>query len=352
LIRLARLGLAALLLVPVLAACAGRASSSSAPSLTTLYASRLALSDITPATGDAQNWWLAAPTFDVRPLNSATRDDAERTALVTRFTHLGTAETLSLRYQVWTSTSIATTVQSYEQTVLGTSLTGPKAGDSSLYYNRKLAGGPSPYNNEAFVRLGQTIITIIWSHADAYASPSTVGKIAVKAAGRLKDGVAGKLRPSPPASVDPLLLAPVGSQLTLLGTTKLPIEVLPQLLGEPNPTVRVDEFRRHGVTDFVYGDYALNNDTRMEVLTAAIAFPAASDGQGWIDSYFAGSLSSTGEFAQYINLIGQYEYGFGGGSRAVLMFCKSSVETEEAARACETPMLLVMGGWHPLLSGG
>ena len=282
--RLGRLAAIALVIVPVLAACARTSGAGSAPSLAALYASRLAVSDVTPATGDSQSWWPAAPTFDVRPLNSATRDDAEVTALLTRFTHVGTAEELSIRYQVWTSTSIATNVEDFEQTVLGTSLTGPTAGDKAIYYNRKLGGGPAPYNNEAFVRVGQTIITIIWSHINGYASTSTFGKIAVKAASRLKDGLAGKLHPSPPASVDPLLLAPVGTQLTLLGTTKLPIEVLPQLLGEPNPTVRVDEFHRHGVNDFIYSDYALNADTRMEVVTAGIAFPGSADGQGWINS--------------------------------------------------------------------
>lgn len=346
----ARLTALALLFLPVLAAC-GKTAATAAPTLQALYTSRLSLSDVTPATGDAQNWWQAAPTFDVRPLNSATREDADAGGLTTRFTHMGTAEELTVNYQVWSSTAIATRLIDFEETVLGTSLTGPKAGDKSLYYNRKLQAGAAQYNNEAFVRLGQTIITIIWSHREGYANPNAFGKIAVKAAGRLKDVLSGKVNPSPVARVsDPLLLAPAGQLVTLLGATRLPLEVLAQMLGESAPTGLVDEFHKHGSTDFVFGDYALNVDTRMEVVTAGITFAGSTDGQAWINSYFAGLLNSSGEFGQYVTGLGQYLFAFGSGSRAIVIFCKSSVDLEEAGRSCETPMNLLVAGWHPLLS--
>ena len=328
--------------------------SGASPTLRTLYASRLILSDVSPILPDAKNWWDAAPTFDVRPLNSATRDDADLGSVTIRFSHVGTAEILTVNYQVLSSTSVASTLISVDKILSGNGETGPKAGDQVLYYNRKLSAGPTVYNNVAYVRVGQIIISIVWSHVEGFATTSAVGKIATKAVARLKNGLAAKSSPSPGPATDPLLLAPLGPQLTLLGTTRLPIEVLTQMLGQPAPAALADEFHHNGVTDFVFGDYALNVDTRMEVLTAGIVFSKfPTGGKDWIAGYFgAGNLTPTGEAGGYDPTTGQYVYGFGTGTRAILMICKSSLEGETAARACEAPMALVTAGWHPLLSSG
>ena len=338
----------------VLAACGRSSGSAGAPTIQGLYTSRLAISDVTPIVGDAANWMQAAPTFDVPPLDSATRDDADLGGVWVRFIHFGTAETLMVQYTVWSSTSIATALMDAQVTIRGASLTGPSAGDKALYYQRKLAGGGAPFNNLAYVRVGQTILTIIWSHRDGYASQTAVGKIAVKAASRLKDSLAGKIHPPSPPAVDSLLLAPTTTQLTRLGATVLPIEVLPQILGEPDPRHFADVMRQNGVTDFVFGDYTLNNDTHMEVLTAGVIFSKfPTGGKDFIAAYFgAAGLTATGEGGGWSAITGQYTFGFGTGPRAIFVVCKSASNFEEAGRSCELPTALLIEAWHPLLSSG
>ena len=347
-IKSARLAALVLLIMPIVAACGRNTGSAGPPSLRSIYASRLSLSDVTPVVGDAENWWPAAPTFDVPPLNSATRDEANPVGLVVRFAHLGTAEMLEFRYQVWVDTSIATNIEDFQQTVFGTPLTGPAAGDKALYYNRKLQVGAAPFTNVAYLRVGQTTAIVVWSHIDGYASTKTFGHLAVKTANRLKDALAGKLHPPSPEPTDTLLLPPATTQLTLLGTTHLPLQVLPGILSQPGPTGLMSDLKRLGATDLVFGDYTLDLDTRMEVQTVGIAFGTqGTGGEDWIAGFFAGGLSSTGEFSQYFAGLGIYMYGFGVGPRAVVMVCKSSNDGEEAGRSCEASMGLVVGAWHP-----
>lgn len=347
-IRPFRLAALVLVLVPVIAACGRNAGSGGTPTVTTLYASRLNLSDVAPTVGDAHNWLPTAPTFDVPPLNSGSRDDANPVGLTIRFAHSGTAELLEFNYQVWLSTSIATNIEDFQQTVFGTPLTGPAAGDKVLYYNRKRPAGAAPFANVAYVRVGQTTIIIAWSHIEGYASTKTFGQVVSKAATRLKDGVAGKLHASPPKAPDPLLLAPASPQLTLLGATTLPIEVMAQAASpESSPGGLIDELHANGVTDSVFGDYALNIDTRMEVLTFGIVFPNVLDGGvQFVDTYL-GAKNGTG--GGYDPADGQYVYGIGGGGRAVLVICKSTADGEEAGRACEAPLAVVLDGWHQAL---
>lgn len=350
-IRARGLAAVALLLVPVLMACGRAASTSSGPSMATLLKSSLSLADLAPQLDDSQNWWVAAPTFDVRPLRSSTRDDADVGGLTVRFTHVGTQEDLSINYEVWNSTTISKALISVQKIESGNGLTGPKAGDDILYYNRKLMAGSVPYNNLAFVRLGPTLITIIWSHVDGFATTNSVGRIAGKAVSRLKDGLAGKLRPIQSAPINPIFLAPPGPQLTLLGATHLPLEVVPQMLFQSNPTALVTDFQRLGAADFAFGDYALNADTRMEVVTIGLAFTSPTAGDDWLLHYFGSTNEvAKGVYGGYDSGAGQYLYGFGTGSRAVLMICKSSAQGEEAGRSCEAPLGLVIEGWLPLLA--
>lgn len=350
-IRLGLFAAIALLVLPVLAACGRSTSATVAPSANTLYASRLTLHDVTPITGDAENWWDGPPTFDVRPLNSATREDAELGGVTVRFNHLGTSEILELDYRVWNSTSIASAIVSVNKLISGNGETGPKVGDQALYYNRKLMTGPTVYNNVAYVQTGQVEIDIVWSHVQSFATTKAVGAIASKVVSKLKNGIAHKAQPSPSANGDPKLLAPAGPQLTLLGAAVLPIEVAAEMVSPASsPVALTNEFHQNGVTEFVFGDYALNTDTRMEVLTAGIVYTRfPTGGVEFIKSYFANSLDSTGVAGGYDPAAGQYLFGFGSLNRAILVVCKSSIEGEEAARACEAPMALLTGDWHQTL---
>src|SRR5438552_17540761 len=117
------------MLAIALAACGRASSNNSGPSVATVYSGRVVLNDLNPVVRDLPSWWDGPPTFDVKPLNSATRPDFEHFDLVVRFAHAGTGEQIRLRYQVFGTTSYATALLSAEQTALGMSLAGPKAWD-------------------------------------------------------------------------------------------------------------------------------------------------------------------------------------------------------------------------------
>jgi hypothetical protein len=348
-VRLAA-ALAALALVTL--ACGRSNTSSSGPSMGAVYAGRVVLNDLDPIVRDSSSWWEGPPTFNVRPLNSSTRLDEDRFGVTVRFAHVGSRESLEVGYEVWVSTSIATSFMSAYQNALGNSLSGPKAGDQSLYYNRNIGAGAAPYLNAAYLRVGQTVISIIWSHVDAVAGTSTVGKLAVKAATRLKDVLNGKVRPSPPATQDPVLLPPEGPDLTLLGKTVLPIEVVPQLLVYPAPQEMVTFFKQGGVKDFVFGDYAVDVDTHMEINTAGFKFSSPTGAKDWIDTVYGSSNNlASGVYLNYEQDTGQYVAAFGSGNKGVLMVCKSSALGEQASRSCEGPLVRILKAWGQVLEG-
>lgn len=334
-----------------LVSCGRASTTNNGPSLATVYAGHLALSDVSSLLGDATNWAQGPPTFDVRPLNSATREDADRFSVTLRFAHVGTREQLRLHYQVWSSTTIATAIMDLNKTVLGTSLTGPRAGDQVLYYNQNLQAGAAPYVSEAFVRVGQTVVTVAWSRVESFASTKDVGKVAVKTATRLKDSLGGKAHPTPRPSPDPLLVAPLGPDLTLLGTDRLPVDVVAQILFVANPGDLTTLFGQLGASDFLFGDYALNSDTRMEVVTSGFTFSDPNGAKKWIESYYGASNLTSGVYFNFENDTGQYVAAFGSGNRGVLMVCKSSAPGEEAGRSCESPMSRVITGWRLALAG-
>ena len=341
-----------LLLALALMACGRTSNNTNGPSVGSVYAGRVVQADLGPVVPDATAWWQGPPTFGVRPLNSATRLDQDKFDVTVRFAHAGTREEMRLEYQVWISTAIATAVMDSTKTALGNSLSGAKAGDQVLYYNRNLAGGPAPYANEALVRVGQTVVTIVWTHIDGFASTGSVGKIAVKAAGRLKDSLAGKVQASPAPSPDAMLLAPPGPDLTLLGTARLPVEVVPQILVFSAPADMTKFFHQVGVSDVVYGDYAVNVDTRMEVLTSGFTFASPTGSKEWIDTFYGGSTGLTqGVYLNFESDTGQYVAAFGLGNKGVLMVCKSSASGEEAGRSCESAMVRVIPGWRLALGG-
>jgi len=317
-----------------------------------VYSGRVVLNDLNPVVRDLPSWWDGPPTFDVKPLNSATRPDFERFAVVVRFAHAGTGEQIRLRYQVFGTTSYATALMSAEQTALGTSLSGPKAGDQVLYYNQNAGGGAAPYISEALVRVGETVIVVVWARVDAYATTSSLGKVAATAATRLKSATSGKLHVSPAPSPEPALVAPQGPDLTLLGTARLPVEVVAQMLVYPAPTEMTGFFHHAGVTDFVYGDYAVNADTRMEILTAGFTFSSPTGSKDWITAFYGGSSGlSQGVYLNFESDTGQYVGAFGNGTRGVLVVCRSSAPGEQAGRSCESSLVRVIDGWRASLAG-
>jgi hypothetical protein len=350
LIRAWRIVALGLLLSIVLAAC-GRSSTSQGPSLATVYAGRVGLSDLSSAM-DVGGWVEGPPTFGVRPLNSASIPDVEKFNLTLQFSRVGTMEGIRVEYHVWNATTFATNLMAAEQTSLGTSLSGPKAGDQVLYYNQNLGSGPAPYSSEALVRVGQTMMAIGWNRVSSFIDTKILGKFAQAAAKHLKDSLAGKTRPSPVPQPDPLLLAPQGPDLTMLGTTVLPVGVVGQLLVSPAPDVLTGFLQSAGAKDVLFGDYALNQDTRMEVVTIGMTFTNPTDVPRWITGFFNSSGIQQGTYLDYEQDTGQYVAAFGQGNRAIMVVCKSSQAGEQAGRSCEGPLLRVVNGWRLALVNG
>lgn len=352
-IKSARLLAVALVVLPILAGCGRPKAAAPPPSMATIAASRVTLTDISPVLTDAGNWWVNAPTYNVRPLNSATFGEENRYGVSQGFYHVGTREELSVDFEVYSSASYVSALIAINKALNGNGSSGPKEGDQVLYYNHKLAGGPAPYVNEAVVQVGQIIVNVVWTHVDAYASTNAVGKIAGKAVSRLKDAQSRRIKASPAPQLDSRLLAPLGPDLTLLGSDRLPVEVIPAILFSASPQMVVDDFKKTlGATDFVYGDYALNLDTRMEVLTAGFQFQNSNGAQVLMSAIFSsGDMIGPGEGLLYDPATEQYIGGLGQGNRAVLIFCKSTEPSEAASRSCEAPLVHLIQGWKPGLNG-
>ena len=329
----------------------GRLGATATPTVDNVYAGGVRVGDIGSYLGDSANWWPGPPQFGSRPLDSSTRPEEERFDVTLRFARNGTAETLNVTYRVWDSSSLATAIMGSTQQALGSSLSGPSAGDQVLYYNQKLGFGAAPYVSESLVRVGQIIVSVVWSRADSYASTSAQGNVARRIVSRLKDSLSGRGKSSQ-SSPDPHFVPPDGMDLTQLGSDTLPVEVVPVMVGAPAPGDVVALFHRLGANDFVYGDYVLNADTHMEVLTAAFSFSSSTGASDWLNSFIgSGALSQSGDYFNYDDASGQYIAAFGVGSEGVLMLCRSSADLEAASRACETPMSRVAGAWKQALGG-
>ncbi len=313
-----------------------------------LYASTVQLADIAPLVGDSSNWWPAPPTFGVRPLDTSTLPDQERYTITVRFAHNGTSEGLQAIYRVWDSAATATAVMNSLSSALGTSLTGPKAGDQILYYNQQQQVGASPYASETLIRVGKTEVIVVWNQTLGFASLTQSGRIAARVVSRLKQ--AGRTVAS--ASPDSTLLPQFGPDITLLGTTRLPVETTAALLDSPSPAAVAKMFSDLGIRDFVYGDYALDADTHMEVRSAAFVFADANSAVTWIDTLIgASSLDQSGGYFNFDSATEQYVAAFTGGAHGVLLICKSSSDFEAASRSCELPMSRVAGAWRAALGG-
>lgn len=101
--------------------------------------------------------------------------------------------------------------------------------------------------------------------------------------------------------------------------------------------------RGSGVSDVVFGDYAVNSDTHMEVRAAVFTFSTAMNASDLI----AGLRGTTpaGELGLYDDSHSWYIFPFAAGTRAALLICRSTGDREAASRACEAPMSRVTSVW-------
>lgn len=334
-----------------LVAC-GRTTSTGAITVNNVYAGGVRLGDISSLLDDSSSWWPGPPQFGTRPLDSSTRPEEERFDVTFRFAHNGTAETLNLTYRVWYSSGLASAIISTTKQAVGSTLRGPSAGDDILYINQKLPFGGAPYVSQALVRVGQIVIEMTWSRAQAFANTTALGNIAKKVVSKLKQSTSTHARPSPALAPDPRLLPPDGQELTKLGTDTLPVQVVPQMVGSPAPADIANLFRNLGASDFVFGDYALNADTHMEVETSAFKFSSPTGSTDWLDQFVGkANLDQSGSYFNFDDVTGQYIAAFGVGSTGIIMICRSAAELEAASRACESPMSRVASAWKMELGG-
>lgn len=301
--------------------------------------------------GDA-NWWAGPPSFEVSPLNSATAPLNERFSVSQEFLRLGTAEELLVRYTVFDTASFATTAMTAYQTAYGTSPSTPKVGDQVLYYGLQ-SSGAAPFASRTFVRVGQIVVQLVWSRKDSIPTLQQLANNAAKFANGLKN--LGKTNQST-QPLDPKLLPPPGRFITLLGSTELPVESFVVMSLFPLPDATVALFHQRGVDTFAYGDYALDNDTRMEVQTALFTFGSTADAADWSNTFSPDTPDANGIASRYVPAggnpaAGVYHYEFAVGPYGAYMLCKSSVSGEAASRECEASMETTALAWKIALGG-
>jgi hypothetical protein len=315
-----------------------------------LYAANPSLADVRALLGDSE-WWPGPPSFGVRPLDSASMSFKEKFHVITRFAHIGTAETFDIGYTIWDSSSSATTTMANVQAAFGTSVNGPKVGDQVLYYGSQ-GTGAAPFSTYTFVRTGQVVTTISLSLKDAFPKVAQLGKIATKVTSRLKDVLAGKVHASPLPTADVSLLPPAGPDMTLLASVRLPIEAVVVMLGFASPEALARILHTTGVDSIVYGDYALNNDTHMEVRASVFNFISAQQASTWLEA-LRGShrVDSNGIATFYDDSTGQYFSLVAAGTKSAVLVCRSTSSTEAASRSCELPMSRVAPAWLISLTG-
>src|SRR5579864_1806780 len=260
---------------------------------------------------------------------------------------------LVVRYQVWSSASLATAIVTSTQQAVSGSQTTPAAGDQVLYYNQNIGFGAAPYLSRALVRVGQTVAELSLTQAGSFASSTVIGRMARTVGSKLKGSLAGGRQPLSSPAVDATLLPPVGPDLTLLGTRQLPVEVVAQMVDDPAPTDMKAMFGTLGVSDFVYGDYVLLADTHMEVQTAGFTFSSSTGAVDWLNGFIGkANLDTNGDYFNFDNVTGQYIGAVGVGSHGALLICRSTADFEAASRACETPISRVLGAWKTSLPPG
>lgn len=307
-----------------------------------LYGAMPSLSDVSTLLGD-DSWRPGPPSFGVRPLDIASMPSTERFNVTQPFLHLGSSEVFFVNYALWNDTASAKSHMSSVQTALGTSaITSPKVGDQVIYYGSQ-GSGAAPYQTVTLVRVGQVVAVIGYDLKDAFPKVAQLGKIATKIVSRLNGVITGKVHASPPSASDTAVLPPDSLDLTRLGTTRIPVEAAVVMIGATSIDTLAQVLRSHGVNDAVFGDYALNADTHMEVRATVFTFTTAKEATDWL-APFVSSVAS-GQEGYYDQSNGWYAFPFASGTRAALLICQSTASTEAASRACEAPLSRVVLAW-------
>jgi hypothetical protein len=315
-----------------------------------LYAAEPSVSDVRSLLGDSA-WWPGPPSFAVRPLDSATMPVAQRYVITQRFVHIGTAETFDVEFALYDTTSAATTQMTNIQTAFGTSASGPKVGDSALYYGSQVTGG-APYVTQTIVRVGQIVVDIGWARRDGYPKVADMGKNAIKVVARVKDVIAGKVHGNALALNDAALLPAPGLDMTMLGSARIPVEAALVMLDLPALEAVAQFVHSAGVSDIIFADYALNNDTHMEVRASVFQFQAASDATAWLDLLRGTTpLDQDGVASYYDPAHGVYQFMLASGTQVGLLICRSTSAVEAASRSCEGPLSRVAPSWRLNLGG-
>ena len=341
----------ALVAMVALSACARSTTVQARPA--DVYAGAPSQADIRNLLQD-DNWWAGVPSFRVLPLDAATMPLNERFGVTQPFLHLGTAEDLVVRYDVFDTTASATTLMTDLKNAHSNSPTTPKAGDDTLY-TVGLGEGGAPFVYRTYVRVGQVIVTIGWAHRDPAPSVQQLNKNAVKVVDGLKKVLSGKLR----GSLKPVLTSevpPPGRDITVLGAARLPIEAWVVMGRIALMDTFLQVIKKTGVTDFAFGDYALNNDTHMEVQTALVKFASPADAADWASVATGNQPDASGIASTYLPTggtpaAGEYHYVFAAGTYGAMLVCKPSLDGEAATRECESPMERTALAWKIALGG-
>src|SRR4029077_20714691 len=228
---------------------------------------------------------------------------------------------------------------------------GKSVGDKVLYYQEKLTSGGAPYESLTLVRVGSLVIESTWLKNDGFPSSGQLGKIATKLVAGARDAIAGKVHGAPVSADDLATLPPPNAYITLLGAARLPIEAVPLMLNFSAPTELVTLFMTEQVSDFVFGDYVLDQDTHMEVQAAVFALTSATAAKELFDAFKGSStVDANGVLKLYNDVTGpgQYDYFILSGRHVGLLICRSTAElsaNEAASRACETPLETVATAW-------
>jgi hypothetical protein len=331
--------------VALLAGACTRASSGSINAgASDLYAALPSLTDVRTLLGD-DSWWPGPPSFGVRPLDVATMASTEKFSVSQPYVHLGSAETFGVDFTLWNATTASKAYMANVQNAFGSSSGGSTVGDQSLIYGSQSSGG-APFDTATFVRVGQIVATISWSLKDGFPQVSRLTKIAIKVVSKLKDVISGKLHGSLPSASDSALLPPANLDITELGQTRISVEASMVMIDAPAPDTIAMTLRGMGVSDVVYGDYALNVDTHMEVRATTFTFSSANNAIDWFNLLRGTApVDSSGISSFYDATRRIYIYVFADGTRGALLICRSSASTEAAARACEDPLSRVIAAW-------
>jgi len=307
-----------------------------------LYGAMPSLSDVSALLGD-DSWRPGPPSFGVRPLDVASMPLTEKFTVTQPFVHLGSAETFIVDYEVWNDSGAAKSHMSSLQTALGTSaITSPKVGDQVIYYGSQ-GSGAAPYQTVTLARVGQVVAVIGWDQKNAFPKVAQLAKIATRVIARLSSVMAGKVHASPPAASDKAVLPPDSLDLTLLGSARIPVEAAVVMIGASSIDTLAQVLRSHGVSEVVFGDYALNADTHMEVRATVLTFSTQKEAADWLAPFV--SSMATGQEGYYDAAHGWYVFPFVSGTRAAMIICQSTVGTEAASRACESPLTRVTAAW-------